>query len=133
MPDNDKSQGGENAAAQTPLDMLDMPLTVPAGRLDADQYAAEDLDGVTESVFGSGNMSFASLQAMQTDAALAANHFCITAGPDGDVDVSGGAGAASAASSAGDYFSNHQQGGNAGSGGNGSIISHGPMSAPTGS
>ena len=40
---------------------------VPAGRLDADQYSAEDLDGVTESVFGSGNLAYASLQAAQTD------------------------------------------------------------------
>ncbi|MEM7618589.1 MAG: Hpt domain-containing protein [Pseudomonadota bacterium] len=36
----------------------------------ADQYVAEDLDGVTESLFGSGNMAYASLQASQSDAAL---------------------------------------------------------------
>lgn len=45
-------------------------ITIPANKLDADQYSADDLDGVTESLFGSGNMAYASLQASQTDAAL---------------------------------------------------------------
>ncbi|HCK32750.1 MAG TPA: hypothetical protein DHW10_04305, partial [Rhodospirillaceae bacterium] len=39
----------------------------PVKKLDADQYSAEDIDGVTESIFGSGNLSYASLQAAQTD------------------------------------------------------------------
>lgn len=51
-------------------DLLDMPLIIPTNRLDADQYSADDLDGVTESVFGSGNLAYASLQASQTDALL---------------------------------------------------------------
>lgn len=42
----------------------------PVGKLDADQYSAIDLDGVTEGVFGSGNMAYASLQAAQTDTNL---------------------------------------------------------------
>lgn len=49
---------------------LDVPLTLPVSKLDADQYSAEDLNGVTESLFGSGNMAYASLQASQTDALM---------------------------------------------------------------
>ena len=41
-----------------------------SNKLDADQYAVEDSHGVTESLFGSGNLSYASLQSAQTDAAL---------------------------------------------------------------
>lgn len=41
---------------------------IPANKLDADQYSAQDLDGVTEGLFSSGNMAYASLQASQTDA-----------------------------------------------------------------
>ncbi len=47
----------------------DIPV-IPTNKLDADQYAADDSDGVTESLFGSGNIGYASLQASQTDAAL---------------------------------------------------------------
>lgn len=54
-------------------DSLGETIVTPAGKLDADQYSADDLDGVTESLFGSGNMAYASLQASQTDAALADN------------------------------------------------------------
>ncbi len=43
---------------------------VSTTKLDADEYAAEDIDGVTESLSGSGNMGYASLQASQTDEAL---------------------------------------------------------------
>jgi hypothetical protein len=49
---------------------LDDIVIVPAGKLDADEYNANDIDGVTESLFGSGNMGYASLQASQTDALL---------------------------------------------------------------
>lgn len=57
-------------AIQTQLETFENPLTVPSHKLDADQYSAEDLDGVTESLFGSGNIAYASLQASQTDAFL---------------------------------------------------------------
>lgn len=61
----------EKDNARTVKDELpDIIDVMPAGKLDADQYMAEDLDGVTESVFGSGNVSYASLQAAQTDAIL---------------------------------------------------------------
>ncbi len=55
------------------LDFFDSPLAIPVNRLDADQYSADDIDGVTESIFGSGNMAYASLQASQTDAEIALN------------------------------------------------------------
>lgn len=54
----------------TAQDILSAPLITPTHKLDADQYMAEDLDGVTESVFGSGNMNFLMLQAGQTDEAI---------------------------------------------------------------
>ncbi|MFN3699886.1 MAG: hypothetical protein ACK4VI_00015 [Alphaproteobacteria bacterium] len=50
--------------------VLDTANMVIPSKLDADQYMAEDLDGVTESLFGSGNMAYASLQATQTDEAI---------------------------------------------------------------
>jgi hypothetical protein len=52
---------------------MDMTFMVPAGKLDADEYSAEDLDGVTESLLGSGNLNFLSLQAGQTNDALSFN------------------------------------------------------------
>src|ERR1043166_7270181 len=54
-------------------DFSDASLAIPANKLDADQYSADDIDGVTESIFGSGNMAYASLQASQTDALIALN------------------------------------------------------------
>ncbi|MFN7112810.1 MAG: hypothetical protein ACK4PK_00445 [Alphaproteobacteria bacterium] len=63
----------DNPAAAEPLagmlPLADAPLLV--SRLDADLYLAEDLDGVTESLFGSGNLNYLLLQARQTDAAAA--------------------------------------------------------------
>lgn len=55
------------------LDFFSTPLTVPVSKLDADEYSAEDLDGVTESLFGSGNLNFLSLQAGQTNDSLTLN------------------------------------------------------------
>lgn len=43
------------------------PVYVPASKLDADQYMAQDIDGVTESLFGSGNLNFLMLQAGQSN------------------------------------------------------------------
>ncbi len=62
------ADGTENEITQ--IDDLDVPLVVPTHKLDADQYSADDIDGVTEGLFGSGNMAYASLQASQTDAVL---------------------------------------------------------------
>ena len=61
---------------QQQLDFInDIQLNAPTNKLDADQYMAEDLDGVTESVFGAGNMGYASLQAAQTDLMLGTSGF----------------------------------------------------------
>ncbi len=66
---------GENQSIAQPFfEGSNTPIVIPASKLDADQYSADDLDGVTESLFGSGNMAYASLQASQTDAALSANN-----------------------------------------------------------
>ena len=54
----------------TSLETADSSIVIPTNKLDADEYSADDLDGVTESVFGSGNLSYASLQASQTDGAM---------------------------------------------------------------
>lgn len=53
-------------------ELTDGAPAIPTNKLDADQYSADDLDGVTESLFGSGNMSYASLQAGQVDGAFQA-------------------------------------------------------------
>ncbi|HIF25672.1 MAG TPA: hypothetical protein EYG18_00810 [Micavibrio sp.] len=71
---------------EAPLDNVDSPIIIPTNKLDADEYSADDLDGVTESVFGSGNLSYASLQASQTDSAMF-NNGGDTIG--GDFDLSG--------------------------------------------
>lgn len=63
----------EQNITQTQLDIFDAPLTIPTNKLDADQYSADDLDGVTESLFGSGNMAYGILQASQSNAALLTN------------------------------------------------------------
>lgn len=57
-------------AIQTEMDLMDPSMVVPVSKLDADQYSADDIDGTTESIFGSGNMAYASLQASQSDAVL---------------------------------------------------------------
>ncbi len=57
--------------SQQQLDFFSAPLTMPAGKLDADEYFAEDMDGVTESLFGSGNLSFLSLQSGQSNDQIA--------------------------------------------------------------
>lgn len=66
---------GDMNVKNTPeqLDFFEVPLAIPVNKLDADQYAADDIDGMTESIFGSGNMAYASLQASQVDAAAALN------------------------------------------------------------
>jgi hypothetical protein len=45
-------------------------LNAPIGKLDADQYSAEDLDGVTEGLFGSGNLNYLMMQANQTNESM---------------------------------------------------------------
>ena len=64
------AEGNDLDISKVQLDSFENFVAVPTHKLDADQYSAEDLDGVTESLFGSGNMAYASLQASQTDAVL---------------------------------------------------------------
>lgn len=51
---------------------LSLDVVAPAGRMDADNYTAEDLDGVTHGLFGSGNLNYLTLQGRETDEMLAA-------------------------------------------------------------
>lgn len=53
----------------SPMDTAFMPV-VPVHKLDADQYMADDIDGFTDTVFGSGNMNFLAMQAAQTNEAM---------------------------------------------------------------
>lgn len=57
---------------------------LPTHKLDADNYLADDLDGVTESLFGSGNLNYLLLQARQSDAAGVAGGFEGVAPADGE-------------------------------------------------
>lgn len=67
--ENPASTEPQSAAAH----IVDAP--VHTGRLDADLILADDLDGITESLFGSGNLNYLLLQARQTDAAAMGNGF----------------------------------------------------------
>lgn len=58
---------------QQTMDYFSSPINLPVSKLDADQYIAEDIDGVTESLFGSGNLNFLVMQAGQTNGAVLAN------------------------------------------------------------
>lgn len=73
MADNGNGADGNDMAGNAAPEFADIGAVIPAGKLDADQYAADDIDGVTESIFGSGNMAYASLQASQIDASLILN------------------------------------------------------------
>lgn len=63
----------DTQAARDAADLFNSYLNAPVTKLDADEYSAQDLDGVTESVLGSGNMNFMMMQAGQTDEAIAAS------------------------------------------------------------
>lgn len=63
------------ADTKTAAENMSAELLMPSGRLDADNYNAEDLDGVTESLFGSGNLNYLTLQARQLDSLLAGGGF----------------------------------------------------------
>src|SRR5690606_6548105 len=69
----------KDTLAQSPDSMIaaqdtssDHIIFIPAGKLDADQYMVSDLDGVTEGLFGSGNMNFLMMQSAQTNELAAA-------------------------------------------------------------
>lgn len=60
----------ETPAMQSTLDTFNAFLNAPVTKLDADEYMANDIDGVTESLLGSGNLNFLMMQASQTDEAI---------------------------------------------------------------
>lgn len=82
----------ETPAMQSTMDTFNTFLNAPVTKLDADEYMANDIDGVTESLLGSGNLNFLMMQASQTDEAMTnANPFTI-AGSDVALPASGLAG-----------------------------------------
>ena len=63
LPDNAMNSILGNADA---MSVTIMPVT-PAGKLDADQFMAQDQDGITETLSGSGNLNFLMMQSAQTN------------------------------------------------------------------
>lgn len=66
-------QADNMPAIETGSALPDSPVATHV--LDADNYMAEDLDGITESLFGSGNLNYLLLQGRQSDAAGVAGGF----------------------------------------------------------
>lgn len=64
------NNGNSENSVETQLDIIENYVAITANKLDADQYAADDIDGVTESLFGSGNMAYGVLQSSLVDVAL---------------------------------------------------------------
>lgn len=73
MQNNQDVQFTQTVLHQT-MDAFSSPVIIPASKLDADQYVAEDLDGVTENLFGSGNLNFLMMQAGQTNELIQAEN-----------------------------------------------------------
>ena len=61
---------GSSQTMETSMDQFSSFLYAPVRKLDADEYTANDLDGVTESATGSGNLNFLMMQAGQTNEAM---------------------------------------------------------------
>lgn len=61
------------AAPQASAESITSILNAPVSKLDADQYSAEDIDGITEGLFGSGNLNYLMMQGSQTDEAAMLN------------------------------------------------------------
>lgn len=59
---------------QTQLDQFNAFVAAPPRKLDADEYMANDLDGSTEGLLGSGNLNFLMMQAGQTDESMSNAH-----------------------------------------------------------
>lgn len=69
---------------QAQADAFTSFMAIPVTKLDADQYLVSDLDGVTEGLFGSGNMNFLMMQSGQTNESIQAlNDFDRVGGSDG--------------------------------------------------
>src|SRR5262245_46580548 len=79
----DLSSTQTNQTMETSLDQFSNFLSAPVRKLDADEYTANDLDGVTESATGSGNLNFLMMQAGQTNEAMTnMNPFNLSGGGD---------------------------------------------------
>ncbi len=101
---------GENLVTQElAADFFSTVMMTPVSKLDADQYSAEDLDGVTESLFGSGNLNFLMLQAGQTNETLGHSGFSGT-GVSSDFSFSGNPSASPFTISAPAFATNSLQG-----------------------
>ncbi|PZO87726.1 MAG: hypothetical protein DI626_03345, partial [Micavibrio aeruginosavorus] len=74
----------ENASMQNSPEPLNAFMSAPVRKLHADEYIASDLDGVTDSSTGSGNLNFLIMQAGQTDAAIISQNPYSSAGNIGD-------------------------------------------------
>lgn len=88
--------------SQQQMDALSSPIVIPASKLDADQYVAEDLDGVTETLFGSGNLNFLMMQAGQTNESLMTMDF--SSPETGELPLSSGLVSSSTFSSSSDFL-----------------------------
>lgn len=71
--DTDKAMAKAAPVSEQDAPLHDSIITISTNKLDADNYAADDLDGVTESLFGSGNLNYLMLQARQNDLAAINN------------------------------------------------------------
>lgn len=79
----------ETPAMQSTLDTFNAFLNAPVRKLDADEYLANDIDGVTESLLGSGNLNFLMMQASQTEEAITNSNPFNIAGNDMTLSPSG--------------------------------------------
>jgi hypothetical protein len=83
-PLNDLPTAQVNESLQNSMDSFGNIHIAPVRKLDADEYTANDLDGVTESATGSGNLNFLMMQAGQTNEAMSNLNPFNTSGGDGN-------------------------------------------------
>lgn len=101
----------ENASMQNSPEPLNAFMSAPVRKLHADEYIASDLDGVTDSSTGSGNLNFLMMQAGQTDAAIASHNPYQSSGNGNDA-ISALSAAVRNHADAGKTFATNYQGGN---------------------
>lgn len=92
---------GDSGLTQEQIDYLTIMNDVPVARLNADMYAAEDIDGATEGLTGSGNLNYLVLQSSQTNEARQVNDPFATDTDGSDLGGVSGAGAGGIAALAG--------------------------------
>ena len=99
---DNQGTANDSGLTQEQIDYLAIMNDVPVARLNADMYAADDLDGATEGLTGSGNLNYLVLQSSQTNDARQVNDpFSIDA-RDSGLDGIGGMGAGGIAALGGD-------------------------------